>query len=127
MAFVNVTNSTTLGTLTNVAGVTLYDTNVRYLTLDNAVDFDWPREVIDYYISFESDQYTLEYQVFTRTDNTITIVDSENTSPIGAGLNWVLRGKPKNEVLDLVSYVIHYQFLSDTQKTFDSGESGDNA
>lgn len=126
-AFVNVTNSDTLGTVTNAAGTTPFDQNIRYITLDDSVNFDWPREVIDYYISFESDNYELEYQVFTRTDNTITIVDSEDTSPIGSNLKWVLRGKPKNEVFDLVSYVLHYQFLSDSQKTFDAGESGDNS
>lgn len=125
-AYVNVTGSDALGSATSTAGVTVYDSNVRYIVLDNLVDFSWPLESVGYYISFERDGYVQEYAVLTRTGSTITVVDADATSPVGAGLHWMLRGKPKNEVFNLLAYVVHFQPLTDTQKSADYNESGGN-
>lgn len=125
-AFVNITNSDTLGTATVTAGTTTFDENIRYIELDNLVDFKWPTEAVGYYISFEADNYELEYAVITRSDSVITIVDSEGTAPVQEEVKWVLRGKPKNEVFNLLAYVLHFQMLTDTQKSSDFGESGSN-
>ena len=62
----------------------------------------------------------------TRTDDTITVADPENTLPNGS-LKWVIRGKRKDEILNLLSYIIYWDNISQTQATYESGQSGDNA
>jgi len=126
-AFVNITNSDTLSSASVVAGVTPFDSNLAYVTLTDTANFDWPDESVNYFLAFENDDYVAEYQVVTRTDNTLTIVDAAGTAPEGTGKAWQLRGKPKNEIFHLLAYVIHYQMQSDTQRSFDFGDSGANA
>ena len=126
-AFVNISNSDTLGNVNIVAGVTPFDANLAYVTFVDTVNFDWPDESVNYFLAFENDSYVAEYQVVARTDDMLTIVDPTGTAPEGTNKAWILRGKPKNEIFHLLAYVIHFQMQSDTQRSFDFGDSGANA
>jgi hypothetical protein len=83
----------------------------------------WISEMVDYYIAFENDNYTLEYLVTARTPTTITFEDTKNLSPSGSQ-KFIVRGQPKGEVLELNGYVIHWEYLSKTFKPFSSGSLG---
>lgn len=122
-AFTIVTNSDSLGTAV-IDGVTNKATLSDYDGMDpNTVT--WPEDVLDYYISFEDDGYERLYQVTARTDATIDFADAFNAAPTGV-YKWVLKGYPKDEVLNLLSYTLHYALLSKTQDMY-HGATGGNA
>lgn len=128
-AYVVITNSDTLGTatLTDPSGPGV-DPSIRYLDLDNVVDFKWPTDVVDYYVSFPDDDYAQEYLVDLRdTDTRITFIDSGNQSVAGAAKQWLLKGYPKGEIFYLNSFVIHYAPQTDTQRNFKATDTGTNA
>lgn len=101
-------------------------------TVDNALktvvlggSFQWINDMVDYTISFETDNYEVEYTITARTPTTITYSDASNQSPAGS-LKWIVKGKPKGEILELNGYVIHWAFLSKTHTPFSAGSLGSN-
>jgi hypothetical protein len=87
----------------------------------------WPFYSVDYVIAFENDGYVNEFPITIRNDDsTITLSDIGNLLPSGTQ-KWVIRGYAKNEVLNLLSYTLHYAVLGQTQKTFDASSTGENA
>jgi hypothetical protein len=96
----------------------------------NAVVLDdggqiWPTSPIDYYVAFETDGYVKEYQVTARTDSTLTVSDVENVLPTSSGLNWVLRGYPRGDVLQLIQYNVNYAIFGQTQQVYRASSSGE--
>lgn len=116
-AFSAITNSDTIGTATIASPLA---------TLDTAADSDWPSDAVDYFIAFESDNYTREYLITARTDDTITFLDTGGTAPSGSQ-KWVIRGVRKSEVLNLLSYTLQYAPISQSQSMFEAGGAGENA
>ena len=113
-AFGVITTSDSLGTAT-VSGNTA--------TLDVA-SVNWPSNSVDYFIAFESDNYTQEYLIEQRTDDTITFLDTGGNAPLGSQ-NWVIRGIRKGEVLNLLSYTLLYAPVSQSATMFEAGQSGE--
>jgi hypothetical protein len=75
------------------------------------VTFSWPTDLVDYFISFEDDEYVKEYLISARNSATaITFVDSGNTAPDGVQ-KWVIKGYPKGEVFSLLSLVLYYSII----------------
>lgn len=68
----------------------------------------WPRDVVDYYIAFETDNYVNEYLVTAISNATITFSDASNLSVSGSSKKWVIRGYQKEEKLNLHAYNIHF-------------------
>lgn len=117
-AFVAITNSDQLGTCT-------VSSSAKTATLTD-VTKSWLSTIVDYYISFSSDSYVREYLITARTSGTvITFSDATNACPNASGLSWVIRGYPRNEALNLLSYTIHYQIFSKTQATYRSTATGE--
>lgn len=83
----------------------------------------WISEMVDYYIAFASDSYVKEYLITARTPTTITFSAGVLEAPTGSQ-EFIIRGKPKGEVLELNGYVIHWQYLSKTFKPFSSSSLG---
>lgn len=83
----------------------------------------WVNNAIDYVIAFENDDYTEEFVINQRTDTTITFNDPAGKAPTGV-FEWIIRGKPKGEVLKLNGYVIHYAMLSKSHTPFGAGSLG---
>lgn len=121
-----ITNSYTIITNSDTVGTATVDTGAKTATLDTAATADWPEDSVDYFLSFEDDNYNKQYLVTARTADTLTFLDTANTAPNSSN-KWLLQGYKKGEVLNLLSFNIHYALLSKTQTTFETGDSGGNA
>jgi len=97
----------------------------KTVNLNNAVNTDWPTNSIDYFIAFEADGYIEEYLITGRTDDTLTYADPAVRSTTATSSGWILRGYPKNEILNLVSFTLHYEVFGRTQGVFTTAGSGE--
>lgn len=117
-ALVNIINSDLLGLAT---------VNPATNTATLGGSFQWLPDIVDYFISFEHDNYTREFKITARTPTTVTYEDTSNADPASAGnYKWTLRGKPKGEVLQLNGYVIHWAYISKSHTPFSSSSLGGN-
>jgi hypothetical protein len=123
---VQVTNSYTVVSNSDTIGQATINAVAKTATLDSFATMDWPSNSVDYYLSFESDNYVQQYQVTAATADTLTFVDSANTCPSGS-VKWLLKGYKKGEVINLLSYCLHVATLTSTQTTFEAGDNGGNA
>lgn len=91
----------------------------------------WPSDVVDYFIYFDTDNYTKGYEITTRNSNTLlTYLDPTTLQPSGSNVKWVIKGYPKGEIFNILSYVLYYAPLTDQSfKTFrtEQDSSGGNA
>jgi hypothetical protein len=118
-AYVAIASSDNLGTVD-------IDSTAKTATLTDAATKDWLNHVVDYYIAFEADGYSKEYLITDRTsDDVITFSDAANQSSTATGQDWVIRGYPINERLNLVSYVVHYAVFGKTQAQYSSSTTGE--
>jgi hypothetical protein len=116
-SFTNITNSDTLG-LADVDNV------AKTVTLLGGAE--WPVDAIDYFITFEDDEYTEEYLIGERTATVLTYYDDANTSVFGTSRKWLIRGYRKGEALNLLSYALKFEAMTSSQ-TFYKGAYGENA
>jgi hypothetical protein len=104
------------------------DDIAKTATLDD-LSLAFPSSLVDLYITFEADDYEKQYRITERNSATeITFQDTTNSSPTGSQ-KWVIRGIPKNEVINPISYVLYYAPLTDQSfKTYRSEQdsSGGN-
>jgi hypothetical protein len=114
-AMVAILTSDTIGTVTVTPATA---------TLDN-VTFSWPTQAVDYYISFANDGYVKEYLITARTNTALTFSDSLGSAPLGAGAEFVIRGLPKNEILYLLSYTLHWSAFGTSQGVFHKTQTGE--
>lgn len=115
-AMVAIVSSDTLGTAT-------VDSGARTVTLDDTASYDWPTAAVDYYIAFDWDDYAAEHLIEARTDNVLTLA-SGAALPSGSRA-WVIRGKPKGEVLFLNTFVFNYAVFGVTMGKFRSSTTGE--
>ena len=99
-------------------GQVVVDATNRTATLTGT--FRWIRDLVEYSISFESDNFTENYRINTRSDTTI-IFDNGNVPVVSGSQKFIIRGKPKGEVLELNGYVIHWSLLSKSHTAFGAG------
>lgn len=115
-AIVNIIDSTLLGTAT---------VNITTKTATLGGSYNWLDDIVDYFIAFEHDGYVKEFQVTSATATTLIYADPLGAGPSADGVyNWVLRGRPKGEVLQLNGYVIHYAPISKSHTPFSSSSLG---
>lgn len=115
-AFVNILNSDSLSSVT-------VDNTFKTATLTDSVNLDWPNDLVDYFIAFEDDNYVNEYQITADGADTITYLDPNNQSPSGTQ-NWVIRGYPKDEVINILSFTLIYEVFGITQQPYRTANSG---
>jgi len=96
----------------------------KLATLVNSAQYDWPSQAVDYYLAFSNDGYVREYLVTARSSDVLTFADTQGVAPTGT-LSWVLRGYPKGEIMNLVSYTIHYSSFGDSQTQFTTESTGE--
>lgn len=87
----------------------------------------WPSNSVDYFIAFESDNYATEYIVTARNPTTVTYSDAANTSVTAASSKWIMRGYPKNEILNLLNFSIGFEMFGRTQDVANKADVGDNS
>jgi hypothetical protein len=121
-----VTNAFTIVTSSDTLGTATFSAVPNTVLLDDSANADWPIKAVGYSITTEADNYTKEFPITIRTDDTITVSDPQNALPNGS-LRWELKGYPKDEVLNLLGLTLHWAPLSKSQMTFETGQSGGNA
>lgn len=90
----------------------------------------WPLDVIDYYISFQTDSYVNQYLItnLTVSNTVITFSDATNLSVTNAsGLPWVIRGYKKNQRPNHYGIVVHFEFMGDKTQAYPGGNTGSGA
>ncbi len=118
-AYVAIYNSDSLG-LVNI------DSTTKTVTLVDGATIDWPTDILDYYIAFESDGYVKEYLITERTTaDVLTYQDALNSSVTGSSQKWIIRGYPKGEIINILSYTIGYIVFGDTQNSYVAAEGGE--
>lgn len=122
---IQITNSLTYVDNSDASGTATLDQVAKTLTLNTAPDNAWPVDSVDYYVSFDSDDYTENFLVTDRSASVLTFADPENKTVSSASRKWVIRGYKKGDVLSLLSYSIFYAQLTATQKPF-RGVIGEN-
>lgn len=68
----------------------------------------WPTEIVDYYISFETDSYVANFLITAVSGGIVTMQDISNTVPTGSAKKWVIRGYRKSEKFFPIQYSIFY-------------------
>lgn len=109
----------------NVIGTADINSVSKTLTLTNTAAYDWPSNAVDYYVAFAVDDYVREYLITARTNDVLTFEDLNNASVNTIGTAWVIRGLPKDEVLNLLNYSVNYEMFGPTQHAFQNSESGE--
>jgi hypothetical protein len=119
-AFTNIYNSDGYGTGT-------VDSALKQVTLVG----EWPTDILDYFIYFDTDGYTKGYEIIARnTNNILTYLDPATSQPTGTGVKWLIKGYPKGEIFNILSYVLYYAPLTDQSfKTYrtEQDSTGGNA
>lgn len=116
-AFVAIINSDLIGNV-------VVDSFAKTATLVDSGTFDWPSNSLDYVLAFENDNYTNTYMITNRTADVITFLDPTGTCPTG-NQQWVMRGYPKGEIFNLISYTLNWAPGGRTQDHFQKSETGE--
>ena len=120
-SFSNIYNSDSYGTVD-------VDSILKTITISAN---DWPTDVVDYFVYFETDGYTKGYSIVSRDSNTVlTYLDPTTSQPSGSNVKWIIKGYPKGEVFNILSYVLYYAPLTDQSfKTYrtEQDSTGSNA
>lgn len=99
------------------------DATLKTATLSGV---NWPTDIADYYISFETDSYAHDYLITSRDSATaITFSDSTNLSTTGSK-KWIIRGYKKGETIYLLSYGVRFAIIGSIQTTY-KGDDFENA
>jgi hypothetical protein len=85
----------------------------------------WPETLVDYTISFSNDSYVKEYTITAVSGNTVTFSDPDNTISTYGSIEWVIRGIPKGEVFQLLTYTVSFVYMGQTQTFYTAAESGE--
>lgn len=122
-----ITNGYSVVTNSDVDGTATFDGTTNQITLDDTMNNKWPDDVVGYNIRSSADGYTREFEVSSRiSDTVIEVIDPEGLLPDGS-LEWELWGYKKGEPLKLLGYNVHWNDVSQSQNTFETGQDGTNA
>lgn len=116
-AFVNIANSDTYGNV-------IVDSGAKTATLIDSVTYNFPSNAVDYYISFSNDGYVRRFLVTAQSSDVLTFSDALNFAPSSSSIQWLLRGYPKGESINIISYTMGYNVFGQTQDKFNTGEAG---
>lgn len=110
-------NYTLIDDSTSVGGVSI-DATTKVITLLSHPTFTWVQDPVDYYISFSSDDYAMEYLITEISGADITVSDAANNLTDQSDVEWKIYGYKKREVLSLANFVIHHDYLTSTQQAY---------
>lgn len=107
----------------DLLGLAEVDNATATATLEDAADFDFPDDLTEYVIAF-ADNWEREYPIVSQTSDTVTFTDTDGLSPTSPGVEWEIRGKPKGEALQLLSYTLHFSQFSNSVQEFTKESTG---
>lgn len=125
---IQITQAYTVVYNSDTFGVANVNSTTKTATLTGAII--WPTDSVDYYISFDSDGYTKQYLITSLSSFVLTYQDALTTQPTAAGAKWLIKGYPKGEIFNILSYVLYYAPLtSQSYKTYrtEQDSTGANA
>jgi hypothetical protein len=99
------------------------DATAKTATLADTVNFDWLGYMRDQYIAFSSN-WDREYRILSFTPDVITYEDAGGFSVTASGVEWEIRGYPKDEIFHLISFTLHFAQFGKTQDHFTKAEAG---
>lgn len=114
---VRFTNAYTLVDDFTTSGMASTNGTTKKVTLDN-VAMKWIANAVDYNISFEDESYAKEWAITNRTDTELTVNDPLSQFTTGVGRNWRIHGYRKDQILNLLSYVIDFAPLTMSQEPY---------
>ena len=107
---VQLTNAFTIILTSDDLTTATVDDSAKTLTLDDISTYDWPTDCVGQFLYFEDDQYIEAFEITARTNDVLTYSDINNKI-LGGSKKWVIRGFPKNELINLVSLSLWYAYL----------------
>lgn len=97
-------------------GMVEIDPSLKTATLVS--DKEFPPDLGGYYIAFAEDGYRKEYLIYLSNTDTVLFKDVENYQSEQEVRDFKIVGIPKNEILVLNAYVLHFAPLSKTQQQY---------
>lgn len=114
---IGLANSKTYISKSDDLGTVTTDFTAKTVTLNDAGMY-WPEDCEDYEIYFDFDSYAFAYIIKERvSDLVVTVFDPYATLPVGAALEWEMKGYRKHERIRLLSYCVSFDLEGDTQET----------
>jgi hypothetical protein len=107
------------------APVIINSVNKTALLTNHPVDL-WPSEVIGYFIRLSNDAYGREFEIKSRTDDTLILDDSIGGLQDG-NWNWEIVGYRKSEKFILNAATINYEVFGSSHPGFQKSDEGRNA
>jgi hypothetical protein len=123
---IEITNAHAIITNSDTVGIASVNPGALQAVLNSGSAAYWPTHSVGYTIAFEGDDYTEEFEITARTDDTLTFASGASL-PTAGNQKWIIRGKPKGEILHLLKYVLHFAPMTRSQDSFDRTERGENA
>lgn len=103
------------------------NSTTKVATLTDTINYGWPGDILDYYISFETDSYVRDYAITARTATTVTFSDAGNNSVTGTGKGWVIRGYTKGQKPLILGISLNYDMNGSTADPYNTADSKDLA
>lgn len=121
---IRLTNGTTAISNSDVNGSATIDSTAMTVALN---DGTFSSAVPGYVIALDQDDYTFEYPIVSvnTAHDTIVVTDTYSTLVDNTAADWVVRGKPKGDILDLISYSMDIASLGRTHKFYRKSDSGE--
>lgn len=125
---IQITNSYTAVENSDMFGLATVDATAKTVTLVNPAS-SWVLDAVGYFICFENDNYVRQFEITERNSDLVLIfMDVPNLCPANGDYKWLVQGYRKGEAMQLLSYVLHYKTLTDSQKHFQgASDTGRNA
>jgi hypothetical protein len=108
--FVNIYNSTSYPSAVITSG--------SNLTKVFTVTTQLPDDLHAYWLTLATDEYVAEYKILSRTNTTFTVLDPTGAISIGSAPEWLIRGYPITNYINLIEYSMYYEILGQSQSNF---------
>jgi hypothetical protein len=83
---------------------------------------EWIDDPVNYYISFDVDDYEEEFKILSVSGGELVVEDAEDLLTDFASAEWKIKGYPKREIFNLLNYVLSFRLISMTQETVRDSE-----
>jgi hypothetical protein len=123
---VRIVNAFTVIQKSDNAGPAVIDATAKTATLSSP--WEWPTDILDYYITFSNDSYVKHFLITARNSSTVlTFSDATNLCPsTGSSVSWMIYGFAKEDNIQIESLVLPHALLTDSQTAFTPASEGQN-
>jgi hypothetical protein len=97
------------------------------VTLDDPITYDWYLNCDDYWIAFDTDNYTQWYAITARVSDSVIEIATPILPPTAGSKKWRMKGYPKDELLEIINYFYTYTEEGIVGKPYLTTDSGGNA